>query len=410
MGNKDWSHLRNEHQSRFSKGQPKEAPLEKGSPEKLEDTLAKEPEVLEVPAFQEEVKQEEERKDKSAIGVKEESYDPKEGSFATPEDESAQVVHTTPLTEEARSETPAQDTIGQSPSAEKKVEHQGGSRLISEADLASIGMDNHQDTRSHSDTMESSPSSSKEGIGSLLRFFGWFALLMAFVFVLQNEVNKSSSSSSSSEGINGLSRDGIRTEYLTSENSSYIASANEFQFQPTYEKAMSLIPNFAVEEKKTSFGTVDPQDVVAALGKARSGEATYSDSSSSPFLLTLDYQSKDADGKVLLEKTGAFYRISLLSLKHLKSDRFANKNGSLTKDDFATIKVGMPYLDLLNTVGIPDEIDVSGLLGYGEAPSFTYRLSDSQTVQIHFDSRQTIKDIKSKEVATTPASSTSTAQ
>ncbi len=39
---------------------------------------------------------------------------------------------------------------------------------ISEADLA-VGMDNHQDTRSHSDTMASSPSS-KEGIGSLLRF------------------------------------------------------------------------------------------------------------------------------------------------------------------------------------------------------------------------------------------------
>ena len=51
----------------------------------------------------------------------------------------------------------------------------------------------------------------------------------------------------------------------------------------------------------------------------------------------------------------------------------------------------MPYLDLLNTVGIPDEIYASGLLGYGEAPSFTHRLSDSQTVQIHFDSRQTIK-------------------
>ncbi len=51
MGNKDWSHLRNEHQSRFSKGQPKEAPLEKGSPEKLEDTLAKEPEVVEVLLF-----------------------------------------------------------------------------------------------------------------------------------------------------------------------------------------------------------------------------------------------------------------------------------------------------------------------------------------------------------------------
>ena len=88
MGNKDWSHLRNEHQSRFSKGQPKETPLEKGSPEKLEDTLAKEPEVVEVPAFQEEVKQEEERKDEPAIGVKEDSYDSKEASFATPEEES----------------------------------------------------------------------------------------------------------------------------------------------------------------------------------------------------------------------------------------------------------------------------------------------------------------------------------
>ena len=409
MGKKDWSHLRNEHKSRFAKRQlEEETSLVKSSTstnqsienrdEWLEDTLLKETEVIESSVFPEPVKQVEEPKNQPALGTEKAIDEQKEVLLEDSPDR--------PLT----SQPPTQDTIGQSPSAEKKVEHQGGSRLISEADLASIGMDNHQDTRSHSDTMASSPSSSKEGIGSLLRFFGWFALLMAFVFVLQNEVNKSSSSSSSSEGINGLSRDGIRTEYLTSENSSYIASANEFQFQPTYEKAMSLIPNFAVEEKKTSFGTVDPQDVVAALGKARSGEATYSDSSSSPFLLTLDYQSKDADGKVLLEKTGAFYRISLLSLKHLKSDRFANKNGSLTKDDFATIKVGMPYLDLLNTVGIPDEIYVSGLLGYGEAPSFTYRLSDSQTVQIHFDSRQTIKDIKSKEVATTPASSTSTAQ
>ena len=143
MGNKDWSHLRNEHQNRFSKGQPKEAPLEKGSSEKLKDTLAKEPEVVEVPAFQEEVKQEEERKDEPAIGVKEDSYDSKEASLATPEEEPAQVVLATQLTTEARSETPAQDTIGQSPSVEKKVEHQGGSRLISEADLASIGGSRH---------------------------------------------------------------------------------------------------------------------------------------------------------------------------------------------------------------------------------------------------------------------------
>ncbi|MFQ9597311.1 MAG: hypothetical protein ACLRZG_04660 [Streptococcus sp.] len=73
--------------------------------------------------------------------LKEESYDPKEGSFATPEDESAQVVLATPLTEEARSEPPAQDAIGQSPSGlRKRVEHQAWEPLdFSEADLASIG-------------------------------------------------------------------------------------------------------------------------------------------------------------------------------------------------------------------------------------------------------------------------------
>ena len=77
-------------------------------------------------------------------------------------------------------------------------------------------------------------------------------------------------------------------------------------------------------------------------------------------MLTLDYQSKDADGKVLLEKQVPLQDLSF-KFETLKSDRFANKNGSLTKDDFATIKVGMPYLDLLNTVGIPDEIYASGL-------------------------------------------------
>ncbi len=63
-----------------------------------------------------------------------------------------------------------------------------------------------------------------------------------------------------------------------------------------------------------------------------------------------------------------------------------NKNGGLTKDDFATIKVGMPYLDLLNTVGIPDEIYVSGF-GLREAPSFTIDYRILKQFQIHFDSR-----------------------
>lgn len=289
--------------------------------------------------------------------------------------------------------------------------HQGGTRLISEEDLASLGMGNHPETRTYIADTESSSSSKKEGMGSLLRFFGWLAFVTALALVLHNVGNGSLSSSSSSEGAKSFSGDGLRRERLNSANSPYIASAGEFQFQPSYEKAISLIPGFAVDDKKTYLGTVEPKDLVATLGKASSGEATYIDSSSTPYLLSFDYQSDDASGDILLEKMGAYYKLALLSLKHLKSDRFANKNGSLTKDDFTNIKVGMPYLELLNTVGIPDQVQLSQITSYNESPTFTYRLSDSQTVQIHFDSRKTIKDITSKEGATPPASSsTPTAQ
>ena len=47
-----------------------------------------------------------------------------------------------------------------------------------------------------------------------------------------------------------FSRNSIRKEYLNSENSSYVASAKEVQFETTYEKAMSLIPDFAVDDKR----------------------------------------------------------------------------------------------------------------------------------------------------------------
>jgi len=124
----------------------------------------------------------------------------------------------------------------------------------------------------------------------------------------------------------------------------------------------------------------------------------------------LEYRSNEASIDILLEEVGASYKISSFSFQHLKSEKFADKNGSLTKDDFANIQVGMPYLDLLNTVGIPDDVYVSGLSGYGEAPTFTYRLSDAHSVLIHFDSQRKVKDVQSKEEAATPASSTSTAQ
>ena len=413
MGNKDWSHLRNEHQSRFSKGQPKEAPLEKGSPEKLEDMLAKEPEVLEVPAFQEEVKQEEERKDEPAIGVKEESYDPKEGSFATPEDESAQVVLATPLTEEARSETPAQDTIGQSPSAEKKVEHQGGSRLISEADLASIGGGRHSEPRqtvldSQSDRAKTYPPSSKSEGSSLAAFFGLLAMLGLFAYLASGGIHSEEhpSSTTSEYGSTSLSY-GTRKETLRGGTSTLIAPEREFQFQVTYEKAISLIPGLSEGDQGRHYSTsLSPQEVVAVLGKASSGEETYQEGGVSPFMTQLEYQSEGSPSSVtvLLSNIGVD-RLSSLDFKNLNSERLANKNGSLNREDFANMKIGTSYSDLVNTVGIPSRVSWSSMLGSESFLTFYYKLSDSRSVIIHFGSNRTISEIKGLE---DPATSTST--
>ena len=408
MGNKDWSHLRNEHQSRFSKGQPKETPLEKGSPEKLEDTLAKEPEVVEVPAFQEEVKQEEERKDEPAIGVKEDSYDSKEASFATPEEESAQVVLATPLTKEARSETPAQDTIGQSPSAEKKVEHQGGSRLISEADLASIGGSRHSEPRqtvldSQSDRDKTySPSSKSEG-SSLAAFFGLLAMLGLIAYLASGGIH--SSSTTSEYGSTSLSY-GTRKETLRGGTSSLIAPEREFQFQVTYEKAISLIPGLSEgDQGRTSSTSLSPQDVVAVLGKASSGEETYQEGGVSPFMTQLEYQSEGSPSSVtvLLSKIGVD-RLSSLDFKNLNSERLANKNGSLSREDFANMKIGTSYSDLVNTVGIPSSVSWSSMLGSESFLTFYYKLSDSRSVIIHFGSNRTISEIKGLEDSATSTS------
>ena len=408
MGNKDWSHLRNEHQSRFSKGQPKEAPLEKGSPEKLEDTLAKEPEVVEVPAFQEEVKQEEERKDEPAIGVKEDSYDSKEASFATPEEESAQVVLATPLTKEARSETPAQDTIGQSPSAEKKVEHQGVSRLISEADLASIGGSRHSEPRqtvldSQSDRAKTYSPSSNSGGSSLAAFFGLLAMLGLFAYLASGGIH--SSSTTSEYGSTSLSY-GTRKETLRGGTSSLIAPEREFQFQVTYEKAISLIPGLSEgDQGRTSSTSLSPQDVVAVLGKASSGEETYQEGGVSPFMTQLEYQTEGSPSSVtvLLSKIGVD-RLSSLDFKNLNSERLANKNGSLSREDFANMKIGTSYSDLVNTVGIPSSVSWSSMLGSESFLTFYYKLSDSRSVIIHFGSNRTISEIKGLEDSATSTS------
>ena len=412
MGNKDWSHLRNEHQSRFSKGQPKEAPLEKGSPEKLEDTLAKEPEVVEVPAFQEEVKQEEERKDEPAIGVKKESYDPKEGSFATPEDESAQVVLATPLTGEARSETPAQDTIGQSPSAEKKVEHQGGSRLISEADLASIGGGRHSEPRqpvldSQSDRAKTYSPSSNSGGSSLAAFFGLLAMLGLFAYLASGGIHSEEhpSSTTSEYGNTGRSY-GTRKETLKSGNSTLIAPEGEFQFQVTYEKAISLIPGLSEgDQGRTSSTYLSPQDVVAVLGKASSGEETYQEGSVGPFMTSLDYEAEGSPSSVsVLLSNMISSRLSSLNFENLNSERLANKNGSLNREDFANIKIGTSYSDLVNTVGIPSRVSWSSMMGSESFLIFHYKLSDSRSVIIRFGSNRTISEMTGLEDSATTTS------
>ena len=408
MGNKDWSHLRNEHQSRFSKGQPKEAPLEKGSPEKLEDTLAKEPEVVEVPAFQEEVKQEEERKDEPAIGVKEDSYDSKEASFATPEEESAQVVLATPLTKEARSETPAQDTIGQSPSAEKKVEHQGGSRLISEADLASIGGSRHSEPRqtvldSQSDRAKTYSPSSNSGGSSLAAFFGLLAMLGLFAYLASGGIH--SSSTTSEYGSTSLSY-GTRKETLRGGTSSLIAPEREFQFQVTYEKAISLIPGLSEgDQGRTSSTSLSPQDVVAVLGKASSGEETYQEGGVSPFMTQLEYQTEGSPSSVtVLLSNIVGDRLSSLDFENLNSEQLANKNGSLNREDFANIKIGTSYAELVNTVGIPSSVSWSSMTSSDSFLIFYYKLSDSHSVIIHFGSNRTISEMTGLEDSATSTS------
>ena len=412
MGNKDWSHLRNEHQNRFSKGQPKEASLEKGSPEKLEDTLAKEPEVVEVPAFQEEVKQEEERKDEPAISVKEDSYDPKEASFATPEEESAQVVLATPLTEEARSETPAQDTIGQSPSAEKKVEHQGGSRLISEADLASIGGSRHSEPRqpvldSQSDRAKTYSPSSNSGGSSLAAFFGLLAMLGLFAYLASGGIHseENPSSTTSEYGSTGRSY-GTRKETLRSGTSSLIAPEREFQFQVTYEKAISLIPGLSEgDQGRTSSTYLSPQDVVAVLGKASSGEETYQEGSVGPFMTSLDYEAEGSPSSVsVLLSNMISSRLSSLNFENLNSERLANKNGSLNREDFANIKIGTSYSDLVNTVGIPSRVSWSSMMSSESFLTFHYKLSDSRLVTIHFGSNRTISEMTGLEDSSTSTS------
>ena len=411
MGKKDWSHLRNEHKSRFAKRQlEEETSLVKSSTstnqsienrdEWLEDTLLKETEVIESSVFPEPVKQVEEPKNQPALGTEKAIDEQKEVLLEDSPDR--------PLT----SQPPTQDAIEQFPKGEERVEHQGGSRLISEADLASIGGGRHSEPRqtvldSQSDRDKTySPSSKSEG-SSLAAFFGLLAMLGLFAYLASGGIHSEDSPSSTSEyDSTGLSY-GTRKETLRGGTSSLIAPEREFQFQVTYEKAISLIPGLSEgDQGRYSSTSLSPQDVVAVLGKASSGEETYQEGGVGPFMTQLEYQSEGSPSSVtvLLTNIGVD-RLSSLDFKNLNSERLANKNGSLNREDFANITVGTSYSDLVNTVGIPSSVSWSSMLGSESFLTFYYKLSDSRSVIIHFGGNRTISEIKGLE---DPATSTST--
>ena len=215
-------------------------------------------------------------------------------------------------------------------------------------------------------------------------------------------------SSTSSEPKSTSLSHGIRKVTLRSGNSSLIAPEGEFQFQVTYEKAISLIPGLSEgEQDRYSSTSLSPQDVVAVLGKASSGEETYQEGGVSPFMTQLDYGSEGSPSSitVLLSKIGVD-RLSSLDFENLNSDRLANKNGSLKKEDFANIKIGTSYSDLVNTVGIPNSVSWSSLMGSESFLNFYYKLSDSRSVIIQFGSNRTISEIKGLEDPVTTASTT----
>ena len=292
--------------------------------------------------------------------------------------------------------------------------HQGGSRLISEADLASIGGSRHSEPRqtvldSQSDrTKTYSPSSKSEG-SSLAAFFGLLAMLGLFAYLASGGIHSEEhpSSTTSEYGSTSLSY-GTRKETLRGGTSSLIAPEREFQFQVTYEKAISLIPGLSEgDQERYSSTSLSPQDVVAVLGKASSGEETYQEGGVSPFMTQLEYQSEGSPSSVtvLLSKIGVD-RLSSLDFKNLNSERLANKNGSLNREDFANMKIGTSYSDLVNTVGIPSSVSWSSMLGSESFLTFYYKLSDSRSVIIHFGGNRTISEIKGLE---DPATSASTA-
>ena len=381
MGDNDRSHLENEDKQPFGIHQPEEDPKGKSF------------DTPEFSAFPEQVKE-----------------DPT-GHVAVPATETAH-TQVAPSTTSQESGSRLQDALEQDPWAAKKTEHRGGTRLISEVDLASLGGGRPRETRTNFGDVSSrtaSVSSSSKSAGSFfLTFLASIGLLGFAVLLIVGVIDSDPPSSTSSEPKSTSLSHGIRKVTLRSGNSSLIAPEGEFQFQVTYEKAISLIPGLSEgDQGRYSSTSLSPQDVVAVLGKASSGEETYQEGGVSPFMTQLDYGSEGSPSSVtvLLSKIGVD-RLSSLDFENLNSERLANKNGSLNKEDFANIKIGTSYSDLVNTVGIPSSVSWSSMMSSESFLIFYYKLSDSHLVTIHFGGNRTISEIKGLEDPVTTASTT----
>lgn len=364
-----------------------------------------------------------ENEDKQALVIHQLEDEPTGKSFDAPgfsafseevkEDATGHVA--VPATETAAPSTMSQESgsrVQEDPWSAKKTEHRGGTRLISEADLASLGGGRPRETRTNFGDVSSNTargSSSSKPTGSFfLTFLASIGLLGFAVLLIVGVIDSDPPSSTSSEPKSTSLSHGIRKLTLRSGNSSLIAPEGEFQFQVTYEKAISLIPGLSEgEQDRYSSTSLSPQDVVAVLGKASSGEETYQEGGISPFMTQLDYGSEGSPSSVtvLLSKIGVD-RLSSLDFENLNSERLANKNGSLKKEDFANIKIGTSYSDLVNTVGIPNSVSWSSLMGSKSFLNFYYKLSDSRSVIIQFGSNRTISEIKGLEDPVTTASTT----
>lgn len=364
-----------------------------------------------------------ENEDKQALGIHQLEDEPTGKSFDAPgfsafseevkEDATGHVA--VPATETAAPSTMSQESgsrVQEDPWSAKKTEHRGGTRLISEADLASLGGGRPRETRTNFGDVSSrtaSVSSSSKPAGSFfLTFLASIGLLGFAVLLIVGVIDSDPPSSTSSEPKSTSLSHGIRKVTLRSGNSSLIAPEGEFQFQVTYEKAISLIPGLSEgDQGRYSSTSLSPQDVVAVLGKASSGEETYQEGGVSPFMTQLDYGSEGSPSSVtvLLSKIGVD-RLSSLDFENLNSDRLANKNGSLNKEDFANIKIGTSYSDLVNTVGIPSSVSWSSMPGSESFLTFYYKLSDTRLVTIHFGGNRTISEIKGLEDPATSASTT----